>query len=207
MTADQRPKRQRLNADVRRAQLEDAAVELVGRVGYLATPADAIARLAGVSKGLLWHYFDDYDHLMAAAARRAFAVLSAAVTDDLDRSVPVPDLMRKAIRRAAQLPRTHAAQLKAIRQIAMNLHHPDGSLQLGPTEYDQLYEAQESLIRSAQQRGELRSDLDPRLLAVTYQGAIDNMIDYISRSPQVDVEAHAALVADVILDGITPKGR
>jgi len=58
------PVRRRLGAPERRAQLVDAAVAVLAEVGYQATKADAIAARAGVSKGLLWHYFADLDDLM-----------------------------------------------------------------------------------------------------------------------------------------------
>lgn len=206
MSTNARSPRQRLTADARRSQLEAATIEIVGQIGYQATSADAIAQAASVSKGLLWHYYGDLDDLMAAAARRAFDVLSNAVIDGLDRSLPIPDLLRAAIRRAAQLPGTHGTYLLAVRQIAINLRNADGSLRLDASEYDQLYAGQETLLRHGQQLGQLRSDLDPRLLAVTYQGAIDSMIDHLMKNADVDADAYASLVADVLLGGMERGG-
>ena len=47
-----------------------AAVELLALRGFQATTAEEISRRAGVSKGLLWHYFDDIDQLFEATAER-----------------------------------------------------------------------------------------------------------------------------------------
>ena len=194
--------RQRLSPDVRRAQLEDAAVRVVAEVGFAAAGADTICAAAGVSKGLLWHYYDDVDSLLTASARRAFAELESAVAESVSDAGSVADLLRAAIRRAAQLPATHGPQLEAIRQIVVNLRRADGSQTLDEAEYAGLYSAQEALLRRGQDEGSIRSDLDPRLLAVTYQGTVDSMIDHLLRNPDVDAEALAELVGQVLLDGM-----
>ena len=77
-------RRQRLIAEERRDQLMAAAVEVLATHGYGATTADAIARRAGVSKGLLWHYFADLDELLEMTARRTLKTLSAAAAAAID---------------------------------------------------------------------------------------------------------------------------
>ena len=195
--------RQRLSAESRREQLEGAAIEVVARDGYAAATAEAIARTAGVSKGLLWHYFADLDDLLAHAARRALTVLEAEVSADVDRAAPVPELLRTAIHRAARLPGTHGRELRAIRQTAGNLRAADGRPRLRESEYDDLHARQAELMRRGQREGQLRSGLDPLLLAVTYQGLVDTMLEHLDNHPGLDVEAFAEHTATVLLDGIT----
>lgn len=182
--------------------MEDATLEVVAALGYAATGADAIAATAGVSKGLLWHYYDDLGALMAAAARRGFSQLETAVVSSLDLQAPVPDLLRAAIRRAARLPSTHPRQLAAIRQIVNGLRRPDGSPVLTQDEYAELYAAQERLLRRGQADGTIRPDLDARLLAITYQGTVDAMISHLQQNPDIAPEALAELTATVLLDGL-----
>jgi AcrR family transcriptional regulator len=66
--------RQRLSAETRREQLEQAAIVVIADGGYAAANADAIARPAGTSKGLLWHYYTDIADLLV----HAVAVISSA---------------------------------------------------------------------------------------------------------------------------------
>lgn len=61
---------QRLSAETRREQLEQAAIVVVAVDGYAAASADAVARTASASKGLLWHYYTDLNDLLVHAARR-----------------------------------------------------------------------------------------------------------------------------------------
>lgn len=99
--------RQRLSAEVRRGQLETAAIQVIGLDGLSAATADSIARAAGVSKGLLWRYYTNLDDLMLNAGRRALTTLEAAVAADTGSDDDIIELFRSAIHRAARLPVTH----------------------------------------------------------------------------------------------------
>jgi transcriptional repressor BetI len=55
--------------EVRRRQLIEAAIRVIARGGIQAFTIDRICREAGVSKGLVGHYFDGKDALLAAVYR------------------------------------------------------------------------------------------------------------------------------------------
>ncbi|HEY6430034.1 MAG TPA: hypothetical protein VIX84_22620, partial [Acidimicrobiales bacterium] len=57
------------------------------------------------------------------------------------------------------------------------------------------------------QEGHLRADLDPHLLAVTYQGLVDTMLDHLIDHPDVDPDRYAEHTATVLLDGIATPPR
>jgi AcrR family transcriptional regulator len=202
-TSAPRPaRRQRLSAEQRREQLVRATVAIVSRVGYQNASLAAIAAEAGMSKGLLWHYFADGEELMEATARATLISLRKAVAADLELTAPIPQVMRAAIHRAAALHQTHRAELRAMREIVDNLRHPDGTRRLGQEEYEETYQQQAALFQRGQDEGSLRR-LDTRYLAVTYQGAVDAMLSYLDAHPDTDVDRYATTVADILLDGIT----
>jgi AcrR family transcriptional regulator len=201
------PPRQRLSADQRREQLEVAAIRIVGLNGLSATTAESIAQAAGVSKGLLWRYYTDLEDLLLSAGRRALATLEAAVASDTDMDAEVTELFRTAIHRAARLPATHAAELQAVRRIAVGLRPHVDETTLRATEYRRLYAHQAALFARGQADGGLRRDLDPHLLAVTYQGMVDSMLDYLHSDPSLDPHTVADHVADVLLGGISTPDR
>nr|WP_255479964.1 TetR/AcrR family transcriptional regulator [Quadrisphaera sp. RL12-1S] len=203
-TPAQRPVRQRLSAAQRREALVDATIAVVAREGYQRASLTEIARAAGVSKGLLWHYYTDGEELMAHAARVALVRVRDAVAAGLDLHAPVPTVIRDAIHRAAALLRTHADEMAAIHAIATGLRAPDGTLALGAQEYEQTHALQEELFRRGQREGSLRTT-DPRLTAVMYQGALDAMVAHLRAHPEVDPAACADAVADLVLDGITAQ--
>lgn len=50
----------------------DAAATMFGRDGYMGASMNAVARAAGVSKGLLHYHFETKEHLLIEAQRAAF---------------------------------------------------------------------------------------------------------------------------------------
>src|SRR5205807_2384288 len=55
--------------EARRVQLVEVTIDSLAEVGYVGTTLAEIARRAGVSPGLVAHYFDDKDGLLEAAFR------------------------------------------------------------------------------------------------------------------------------------------
>lgn len=186
--------RQRLGPAERRRQLIDATISVVARCGYQNASLTAIAREAGVSKGLLWHYFADGDDLMTQTARETLVRVRHAVGEEIDLSAPIPQVIRAAIARAAALLETHGAELRAMQEIAQNQ-------QLGPSELDETHDLQAALFQRGVDEGSLRP-IDTHTFAVTYQGAVDAMLVHLGRHPEVDRAGYATAVADILLEGI-----
>ena len=74
-----------------------AIAELAGR-GYEGTSLTRIAERAGVSKGLIWHYFSGKEDLMDATARATVANIRDEIASTLDLTESVPDVLRAALR-------------------------------------------------------------------------------------------------------------
>ena len=64
---------------IRRSQLIAATLEAVDQVGMADASIAYIARLAGVSNGIISHYFNDKNGLLEATMRHLMQALSAAV--------------------------------------------------------------------------------------------------------------------------------
>jgi AcrR family transcriptional regulator len=78
----------RLDVDERRAQLVALGLEHFGSTAYDDVAIDAIAAAAGISKGLLYHYFPTKKAYYVAVVREAAAQLVAAI----DRPSDTPPL-------------------------------------------------------------------------------------------------------------------
>jgi AcrR family transcriptional regulator len=196
-------RRQRLGEDERREQILRATIDVVADDGYAAATVVRIAERAGVSKGLVFHYFADKGDLMEQVLHATTATIRTTVATELDLTASVPDVIRAAIRRAARLPATHRRELSALDQIARNLRAPEGSPRLDLTVYEETYTEQEKLFRRGQEQGTLRA-FDTRVMAVTYQGAIDMMLGYLAAHPDTDASHYADALADLLLVGMTP---
>ena len=157
-----------------------------------------------MSKGLIWHYFADRDTLMEDVAVTTAHRLRDQVAADVDLSAPVPAVIRAAVHRAADLGRTHSAELQAVSQIALNLRDADGALRLNHTYYEQIYQAQEQLFRRGQDEGSLRQ-FDTRVMAVTYQGALDAMLGYLQSHPGTDIGVYADLLSNLLIEAVKAR--
>jgi AcrR family transcriptional regulator len=76
------PPRSRLATDERRAQLLDLGVRLFSRRPYDEVSIDDIAAEAGISKGLLYHYFGGKRDFYVAVVREAASRLGEATSPD-----------------------------------------------------------------------------------------------------------------------------
>lgn len=76
--------RVRLDTDERREQLLHAGVEMLGTRAADGLSIGAVAKAAGVSKGLLYHYFRDKEQFFDAVVRAAGDELLAATEPDLE---------------------------------------------------------------------------------------------------------------------------
>ncbi|MFF7556722.1 TetR family transcriptional regulator [Streptomyces olivaceus] len=198
--------RRRLSEDARRTQIVGATVTVIAELGYENATLARIAERADVSKGLVSHYFTDRDGLMETVARTTLAAMRQTVADSLALDDPVPDVVRAAIHRAAGLGTTHRAELAALRQIITSLRHADGTPRLGPADYEETYRGQEALFRRGQEDGTLR-DFDTRVMAVTYQGAVDTMLTHLHAHPETDAHRYADALADLVVAAISAHRR
>jgi AcrR family transcriptional regulator len=91
--------RSRLPAARRRSQLLDAAAALLARDGAAAEAVtmDAVAAQAGVSKALVYRYFDNADALLLALAAREMSQVAEQVRAAMERAVTFEESIRASL--------------------------------------------------------------------------------------------------------------
>jgi AcrR family transcriptional regulator len=201
------PRRSAVEA-VRRAQIIEAAIAVVAEEGYARASMARIAQQAGLSKGLLSYHFRSKDDLLEQALRTTFAAITEQIVEGLDLDARAPDILRAAIHRVANYGATHRQQLRAMDQIVRNLRDAEGRPLLTLADYDQAYAQTELLFRRGQQEGTFRA-FDTRVMAVTYQAAVDAMFGYADAYPGTDLGRYADALADLLLAAIvsSPDAR
>lgn len=190
--------RRRLSEAERRAQILRATIEVVGGQGFEAATMSSIAEHAGVSKGLVSHYFANKNDLLKQAVVDTVMSIRDEMAAGVDLSMPAPDLLRIFIRRVASLRRDRPEEFRAMDRITTRLQAPDGTPAFSYLDYEELYQGQEALFRRGQQEGHFR-EFDPRIMAVTYQAAVDAMLGYVDTHPEVDAEQYADQLTDILL--------
>jgi betaine-aldehyde dehydrogenase len=99
--------------DIRRKQLIDTTILVMAQVGFNATTLGLIARQAGVSTGLVAHYFGDKDGLLEATLRSLASRLSHAAAARM-RAAATPRARLQAVIDANLAPEEMDAQTGAV---------------------------------------------------------------------------------------------
>ena len=85
----------RLTSDERRAQLVEIGMRLVAASSFDAVPIDRVAKEAGISRSLLFHYFPDKRSFQVAVAEASAAELLAGTEPDV--TLPPDERLRASL--------------------------------------------------------------------------------------------------------------
>lgn len=104
----------RLPPDERREQLVSLGLELLGRTPPNQVSIEAIARAAGISKGLLYHYFPTKSDFVVAVLRQSRAELERRMAPDFSVQLTVVERLDASIDAFLGYVEEHAAGFLAI---------------------------------------------------------------------------------------------
>lgn len=183
--------------------LIDTVMRLLEQMPLERITADLVLEESGISRGSLYHHFEDLADLHEhALARRFGAIVDASIAQ-----------LREVLEKATS--RNDVRQL--IGAVNQRIHDPERARIRGERflvvaeavrserfrvtfgkEQRRLTEAQADLFREAQERGWFRSDFDPMAAAVLVQAfTLGRVVDDVSAAP-VDPAAWTGLINDLI---------
>ncbi|HEY5988590.1 MAG TPA: TetR/AcrR family transcriptional regulator [Streptosporangiaceae bacterium] len=152
-----------------RARLLAAAAREFGRVGLERANVDAISLAAGFGKGTIYNYFSSKEELFLAVVEEASA--QATATTVAGSAASARERLAAVLAGFCEWARAHDAFARVlVRECLM------GTPGLYPgviRAEDPLIGELESIIREGAERGELRSDVPPELLALAVSGLAD----------------------------------
>jgi AcrR family transcriptional regulator len=186
-----------------KAKLIEATSKLLKTVDRAHLTSDMILEESGISKGSLYHHFEDLDELIEAALIQRYArwvdasielmtqlLTSAASSDDIYSGLT-------GITR-----RTQSDEFRAERQNRIDVLSRAGSskrfAKLLGEEQQRLTDALTDLIREAQERGFYKKEVDARAIAVFIQAyTVGKIVDDFNEN-KVDPEEWVNLINLVI---------
>jgi TetR/AcrR family transcriptional regulator, fatty acid metabolism regulator protein len=197
-TAAARPDRRRL--------LLDAAIHVFARKGYHACRVGDIAKEAGVSHGLLYHYFGSKEEVLRTIFLETWGQMLAAVRGIQEAGGPATDQVRKVAAVVLGSWKLNPDLIRLlVREVARSPH-----IQEEIDDIRQAMDELERIVRRGQERGELRTDLPPRLVAWILYGALEEILTgWVMGSPPADeaeIDLAAGTVVRVLCDGIRADG-
>ena len=158
-------------ADKRELILQ-AAVRVFARQGYRTCRVGEIAAEAGVSHGLLYHYFRSKDEVLETIFSETWGRLLAEVTTLEGSDLPVLEQVRGI---ATTYLGSWSIRPDVIRVLVREVaRSPDVGRRVD--EGAKVFFAVRRILEEGQRRGEIRADADPRLVTWVLYGALEEIL-------------------------------
>ena len=186
----------------KRRQILRAAITVFARSGYHTSRVSDVAKEAGVAYGLVYHYFGSKEDLLEAIFRRTWSRMLEAV-EEVERGDASAREQFEAVARIVlgAWPLDPDLVRVLVREVAR-------SPQLG-REVDEIahaFQALERIVSRGQERGELRTDVEPRLAAWILYGALEEILTgwVFERLPAAaeDVDKAVRAVVTLLTEGL-----
>lgn len=199
-----------VDRDAKRLQILEAATARFAEVGYEAAAMDGLAAAAGVSKGSLYDYFQNKEDLFYAsfewfesqilatsmarmqsggdARARLINFADASVSTMVDNVALYPVMLEVWAAAAKSGTRDRFSQ-------AMRKLYRDFRAQIG------------TLIKAAQDSGDINPQADPQILAGMLIGAVDGLLLQYWLEPNFDPRNWVRRFLDDLFNGIGTKPR
>jgi TetR/AcrR family transcriptional regulator, fatty acid metabolism regulator protein len=187
----------------RRRQILEAAVRAFARKGYHACRVGEIAEEAGVAYGLVYHYFGSKQEVLDAIFRETWTQMLARVREVHEEGGPADEQVRKV---TALLLRTWRRDPDLVRVLVREVTRSPEQLRQQIDEIGHAYEALEQIIVHGQGTGEFRSDIDSKVGATVFYGALEEVLTgwVMGQLPDGDEDIAKAEhdVTSVLCDGL-----
>lgn len=184
-----------------RAGILAVAVAVFNEHGYEATSIAMLADRLGLSKSALYHHFPSKEAMLGAALDEALGGLEAVLAEASAVAGPAGDRLRHVV-------------LGAVRVLVDRLPHVTLLLRLrGNTDVERAAlrrrrafdRAMQDLVRDAQEAGEVRDDIDVRVLERLVFGMVNSIVDWYRPGGSEDAERLAEHVLSIAFDGLRSR--
>ncbi len=156
----------------RRRQILGAAVKVFAQKGFHASRVGDIAEEAGIAYGLVYHYFQSKEDLLETIFRTTWTEMLARVREVEAAGVPPSECVRQVTALLLRTWRRDPDLVRVlVREVTRNQH-----VQQEIEEITEAMETLEGIIRKGQESGEFRKELDPKLAAVVFYGALEEVL-------------------------------
>ncbi|MDJ0788258.1 MAG: TetR/AcrR family transcriptional regulator [Myxococcota bacterium] len=152
----------------------DAAIEVFASKGYHGARVSDIAREAGIAYGLVYHYFKNKEEILSTIFEERWTGFLEAVEDVAGSSRSAEDRLLSVAALVLNGYRLHPQWVKVLVleiQRSSRFSEPTQLRAVG-----RLVDAVERIVRSGQESGELRKEVDPSIAAYVFMGALDLVI-------------------------------
>jgi len=188
----------------KRKLILDAAVRVFARQGFHTCRVSDIADEAGVAYGLVYHYFQSKDQVLDTLFLQRWDVLLEAIRETDAHEIPAREKLEAIAGFIIESYRHDPDLMKVIIIEVTRAANTFGAAHLG--KISEAYELIRGVVEKAQACGEFRSEIPAEFAAMTFYGAIEQMLTgwifgTLAQGDEAFERAKAHLV-ETVVDGL-----
>jgi AcrR family transcriptional regulator len=192
------PKERTFTENARRQQIVAAAIDTIAEIGFTQASLARIAERIGISKGVISYHFAGKDELIRQIVIEVIEAGRAYMIPRIFAEPTGPATLRAYIESNLGFMREHRNYMVAIVDIFRNGGlTTDGRQRVDGRDVDVATHLLEELLARLQVEGGLRSDFDPRVMAVAIRAAIDSVPHRLVRDPDLDLDHYAREIGTI----------
>ncbi|MGA9313530.1 MAG: TetR/AcrR family transcriptional regulator [Solirubrobacteraceae bacterium] len=188
----------------RRRAILDAAVRVFARQGFHACRVSDIADEAGVAYGLLYHYFSSKEEVLNTLFLERWGVMLEMIREVDRKPVPVREKLGAIASFIIDSYRHDPDLMKVIIVEVTRAANSFGQTHLG--QIREAYRLIGEIVTKAQQEGIFKADIDAEFAAMTFYGAIEQVLTgwIFGLLPQdeADLERAKQMVVETVCGGL-----
>ncbi len=175
-------------SSARRAQIVEAAIQTVAEVGYANASLSRIAVRLGISKGVISYHFAGKDDLIAEIVAQVLQRARAYMQPRIEAQTTGPEMLRAYIESNLEFMRDNPNQISAVVEIV--LATIAGAKSPFSANRDGGVQTLAELLTRFQAAGDLRTDFDPKAMAIAIRAVIDVAPGRLA-DPGFDIDQYA----------------
>jgi len=189
----------------RRAQIIKCAIEAIATLGYRQASLAQIAKLAGISKGVISYHFADKDELIEQVLHEVISEFEAYMKPRIKAQQSATPMLRTYIESNIAFMAARREYVLVLVDIFTNARRSDGQPFSDRGRYESGLQALELILRRGQSSGEFRQ-FAVHVMAVSIRQAIDGISAQLIANPDLDLESYAKELA-TLFDRATRAGQ
>lgn len=181
-----------------RDDLLTLVVAVFNERGYEATSMEDLARASGLTKSAFYHHVSGKEELLALAVERALGALSAVFDGAATPGERPVDRLQDAIRRTAEALLAELPYVTLLLRVRGNTEVERSALDRRRAVDARLA----ALVTSASEAGEIRGDIDPRLVSRLLFGMVNSIAQWYRPGARTAADEVVRAVVALAMEGL-----
>ncbi|HVP28632.1 MAG TPA: TetR/AcrR family transcriptional regulator [Myxococcota bacterium] len=199
----------------KRALILDAAIKVFAAKGYHGSRVSDIAREADIAYGLVYHYFKNKEEILHSIFDERWTGFLEVVEEIARRDTSTED---RLVSVAALILNAYRVRPDWVKVLVLEIQRSSRFAEPGQLRaVGALFQSIARILRTGQERGELRPELDPDVACYVFVGALEIVVTslvldliQVDGKPPTDSEYYlkvARTVVDIFLNGLARKAE